>query len=166
MLISPAYIEQNKRLHSSKESYGSSSEKWVNDIAACAIGFDAQSILDYGCGKGAVKRLIGDMVTEYDPAIEGKDTIPEPHDMLACTDVLEHIEPDCLMNVLADIRRCTVKVAFLTIDLRPARKFLDDGRNAHLIVESYMWWLGKLVDAGFEICDFRNMRGKIKVIVR
>ncbi len=166
MLITESYKEQNRRLHSSKDSYGSSSEKWVSDIAACALGFDAKSILDYGCGKGAVKRLIGDIVTEYDPAIEGKDSTPYAHDMVVCTDVLEHIEPDLLMNVLADIRRCTMKVAFLTIDLRPARKFLDDGRNAHLIVESYMWWLWKLVDAGFEICDFRNLRGKIKVVVR
>jgi 2-polyprenyl-3-methyl-5-hydroxy-6-metoxy-1,4-benzoquinol methylase len=68
------------------------------------------------------------------------DAAPEPHDIVACTDVLEHIEPDCLDDVLKDIRRCTKKVAFLLIATRPAIKVLADGRNAHLIQQPYTWW--------------------------
>jgi hypothetical protein len=83
-------------------------------------------------------------VFSYDPAVEGIDEEPDPADLVVCTDVLEHIEPDCLDDVLADISRCTLKVAMLTVCTVPAAKHLPDGRNAHLIVENSRWWMRKL----------------------
>ena len=46
--------------------------------------------------------------------------------------------------------RLTKKVAFLVIACRPANRHLDDGRNAHLIVEPPDWWLKK-IGGTFEI---------------
>ena len=58
--------------------------------------------------------------------------------------MLEHIEPDCLDDVLLHLRTKVKKRLFFAISLRPAGKTLADGRNAHLIVESAEWWLERL----------------------
>jgi len=83
-------------------------------------------------------------VFEYDPGISGKDTSPEPRDYLICIDVLEHVEPDLLYNVLEDLERVIKKKGYLTIAMYPARRILKDGRNAHLIVKDSFWWITKL----------------------
>ena len=64
--------------------------------------------------------------------------------MLISTDVLEHIEPVFLDSVLKDIHETFQKNAFLIIATSPAKKFLPDGRNAHLIVETPGWWKDKI----------------------
>jgi hypothetical protein len=55
--------------------------------------------------------------------------------MVACIDVLEHIEPKLLENVLDDLQRVTREIGFFTVSTVLAEKTLADGRNAHLIVE-------------------------------
>lgn len=60
--------------------------------------------------------------------------------MVACCDVLEHVEPDLLTNVLIDIREYADKAVYLVISTRLAAKVLADGRNAHLIVKPLDWW--------------------------
>ena len=51
-------------------------------------------------------------IKEYDPAIPGKDSLPEPADIVVCSDVLEHIEPNYLLNVLVDFN--AIEYYFLT----------------------------------------------------
>lgn len=121
--------------------------------------------MDYGCGKRTLEEALGFPIANYDPAVEGLDATNEPHDIVACTDVLEHIEPDLLVGVLADIRRCTKKAAFLLIATRPAKKYLEDGRNAHLIQRDAKWWLGRLWDAGFRVRQFVDRNLDVIVIV-
>ena len=105
----------------------------------------AKTVLDYGCGKGGLGLALSHLLmTGYDPAVAGHEGTPEPADLVICTDVLEHIEPECLEEVLDDLRRCALKGVFLTIATRPAKKFLADGRNAHLIQEPMTWWLPKI----------------------
>jgi hypothetical protein len=43
-----------------------------------------------------------------------------------------------------------IKIGFFTIATKPARKFLNDGRNAHLIQKPSSWWL-PLMCSRFEI---------------
>ncbi len=164
MLISENYKEQNKVLHENP-AYGVSSAKLVGNIHAIFNESGCKTLLDYGCGKGYVRKALGAFVSEYDPAINGKDGIPAPADMVTCIDVLEHIEPECLDAVLDDLRRCMLKVGYFTIETRPAMKVLPDGRNAHLIQESYAWWLPKIMDR-FDLIQFVNLNGKFLVIVR
>lgn len=97
-------------------------------------------ILDYGCGKGTLGAALGFAIQEYDPAVAGKDTAPAPADIVVCTDVLEHIEPDRLEAVLDDLQRLTRRVLYVHVATVPAHKTLSDGRNAHLIVEPWSWW--------------------------
>jgi len=146
-LISSDYREQNKRLHEVRNDYGGGGSKHAENITGLCQMTGGQSVLDYGCGKGSLRRALlgsGLTVTEYDPAIEGKDDPPEPADVVACTDVLEHVEPECLEAVLDDLRRVTRIAVFLEVATRPAVKTLPDGRNAHLIVQSYKWWLPRI----------------------
>lgn len=102
-----------------------------------------ESILDYGSGKGLLKSGINGQrdVREYDPCIEGKDATPEPADLVVCTDVLEHIEPECTADVLKELRRLSLGCALFSIHLKPAKKFLADGRNAHINLKSPEWWV-------------------------
>lgn len=141
MLITDQYRELNAQLHDTNPHYGVSSTKWAPVVAGLAENFGTHDILDYGCGKGLLKSTLGWAIREYDPAIPGKDAPPEPADMVVCTDVLEHIEPECLEHVLNDLQRLTRKVAFLNIATRPAKKILADGRNAHLIQQPLPFWL-------------------------
>jgi hypothetical protein len=143
MLISPDYLELQKMLHAGGR-YGISSGRWADVVRRLGEREDCADILDYGCGQGQLRRALGNCVREYDPAMAGKDADPDNADLVVCTDVLEHIEPDCLDDVLLHLRSKTNKRLFFAISLRPAGKTLADGRNAHLIVESAQWWLERL----------------------
>lgn len=102
------------------------------------------TVLDFGCGKGSLKARLGEFVAEYDPAIPGKDSEPEPADLVVCTDVFEHVEPDYLEAFISRLASLSRKAAFVVIATRPAAKSLPDGRNAHLIVKGDGWWRRKL----------------------
>lgn len=142
-LISPAYLEQQKELHE-KGPYGITSKRWVYTVSQIAHMFQCERILDYGAGTGCLRAELGEIVAEYDPCLAGKDADPEPADLVVCTDVLEHIEPDCIDAVLSHLASKVKKVLFFAISLTPAIKTLSDGRNAHLILQPVEWWLEKL----------------------
>ena len=112
-------------------------------VNLCQV-YQSDDALDYGCGKQTLNESIkGIDVIGYDPCIEGLDATPDPHDIVVCTDVMEHIEPEHLQAVIQDLHRVTQKALFCTIATRPAVKILSDGRNAHLIQEDHRWWLPK-----------------------
>lgn len=143
-LISVEYRKLNEELHKSNLAYGVGGGKHADAVLAMAEKMVKPSILDYGAGKGYLAKALPMPIWEYDPAIPGKDESPRPADLVVCTDVLEHIEPDKLRYVLDDIRRCTKQFAYLTINTAPAQKTLADGRNAHLIQKDAKWWKSKL----------------------
>jgi hypothetical protein len=165
VLISPEYAELNKKLHEDRPDYGISGARWASHILQFADEIiQSRDILDYGCGKRSLQDALGFDIRNYDPAIPDYSSTPIPADIVACTDVLEHIEPECLDDVLADLRRVTKKMGFFTIATRPAKKFLSDGRNAHLIQQDAKWWLGKLWEK-FHIQQFNDLGGELLVIV-
>lgn len=144
MLITDDYRQQNAQMHA-KGNYGVMGAKYAPMVRELASGTQAQTILDYGAGQCRLAGALPDLnVHCYDPAIPELAASPEPADLVTCTDVLEHIEPDCLDAVLDDLRRCTLRVAYLVVATRPAAKFLPDGRNAHLIQQPLEWWLPQL----------------------
>jgi hypothetical protein len=107
------------------------------------------TVLDYGCGRGSLaEALKPHRCQQYDPAIKGKHVLPKPTDIVVCTDVLEHIEPALLDNVLDHIERLTREAALIEISCRPANAVLPDGRNAHLIVQTPNWWMDKIIGRG------------------
>lgn len=145
-LISDEYLLQQREMHSRPRGYGGGGYKWAVQVASLAGRIGAHTILDYGCGQGTLAPLLrGDFtVREYDPAIPSKCETPKAADIVVCTDVLEHVEPEHLNAVLENIRYLTLKAALLVIACRPANKLLADGRNAHLIIEPSAWWIKRI----------------------
>jgi hypothetical protein len=163
--ITEAYAQLNRELHERNPLYGVSGQKHATRVMALRDEYEAMTALDFGCGKGTLKESLGhpEWMAEYDPAVDGKDQRPARADMVVCTDVLEHIEPDLLDNVLFEIARCANRVAYLIIATRPAAKVLADGTNAHKIVENADWWRKKLSER-FLIMHLEDRGGEIEVI--
>lgn len=143
--ITPEYVEQNRLLHERSPEYGTSGQKWGRYVERLIVEEKYKTILDYGCGKCTLGKVLpGYNIAEYDPAVPGKEARPRPAELVVCTDVLEHIEPELLDNVLADLRSLTITKLFFNIALRPAVKFLPDGRNAHLLQQPARWWFEQI----------------------
>ena len=144
-LISDAYRKEQEMLHA-KGNYGTASLQFGKIVSEIINQTNALTVLDYGCGSmqnlATVLRPDHDVeYTGYDPAVPEFSDKPDPADLVTCIDVLEHIEPELLENVLDDLCRLSPKWFFATVHTGPARKTLSDGRNAHLIQKSPLWWL-------------------------
>lgn len=149
MLITEQYRDEQKALHS-VGNYGTAALKFGGIVSSLLDALECETILDYGCGskRSLLQVLEVDHDVRYqgyDPAIPGADK-KEPADLVTCIDVLEHIEPELLDNVLDDLQSLSPKWAFFTIHTGPANKVLSDGRNAHLIQQPPAWWLPKLLE--------------------
>lgn len=145
--ISESYRKLNQELHSEHPEYGANGHRNAPLVRQIADLYHAETILDYGCGKGtlgAFLRKQGYKTKDYDPAISGKDSEPDVADVVYCGDVAEHIEPEFVDRFLDDLKRVTGKAIIVTVATRAAKKMLADGRNAHLIQEPLEWWLPKL----------------------
>lgn len=150
-LISPGHLELNARLHRENPEYGLYGGRNAVLVLKLAQTIRARSILDYGAGKGGLAKEIPVPIWEYDPAIPGKDESPRPAELVVCTDVLEHVEPDKLLFVLDHIHQCMKRIGYFVISLAPAKKTYADGRNTHLIQQTPEWWkeeLGKIFAVG------------------
>lgn len=167
MLISDSYRSMNAVLHKRHDTYGMSGRRWADRVMQLCEEFETRDVLDYGAGKGSLQAAIPWTIQEYDPAVRGKDALPTPADIVVCTDVLEHIEPECLDDVLDNIAGLTKKAAFLVIATRPAKKVLPDGRNAHLIIKPPPWWLVRLKKR-FIVSSSKGdkQRGEIRFVVK
>lgn len=151
MLISPEYRDLNAELHERIPTYGTGGHRWARWVKALARKTESVSVLDYGCGKGALGVALSESgldVREYDPAIPGKSSSPSPADIVACLDVLEHVEGEFLHNVLCDITRLAQKAVLLSICCKEGQKRLADGRPAHILVRPHEWWESVLSDYG------------------
>ena len=150
-LISDAYLEEQVYLHGKHRKgavYGSGGRQWASEINRIIIANECHSVIDYGCGKGYLaKHLICGDIQLYDPAIPAFTALPAKADLVICLDVLEHIEPQYLDNVLSHILSLS-KLFFISISLKVAGRYLRDGRNAHLILKDARWWETKLKDRG------------------
>lgn len=160
-LISPAYANLNKKLHQDNEAYGTSGIQYAQDVMNLCFQYSTQDVLDYGCGKSTLANNLPFTIQQYDPCVERFSAKPWPADILVCTDVLEHIEPDCINDVIAHIGALTKKVAFLLVANGPALKTLEDGRNAHLIQENPRWWLEKL-SANLDVVSFTRRKSFLR----
>lgn len=147
-LISDSYRAQQEHLHATTD-YGVASIKYAPLVTQIIDRLEISHLLDYG--SGAKMNLVKHIKPKqkltyqaYDPGVADLAGDPVPAQMVACVDVLEHIEPEYLDNVLDHIVSLTEAVAFLTIHTGPAGKVLPDGRNAHINQQPMEWWLPKL----------------------
>lgn len=145
MRITEAYREQNRQLHENP-AYGVSGKKWAGLVNDTYTQFQCVSALDYGCGKQTLAAAVPHlMIQGYDPAIAGLDAEPDPADLVICGDVLEHVEEECVDDVLDHLQKLSKKVIILVAATRPAIKTLPDGRNAHITIKPGRWWLERIM---------------------
>lgn len=174
--ISSEYREMQQQLHKNP-NYGVMSVLYAPLVHELLVKSGAVSLSDYGAGKMRLwstlleRGVQGVEYLPYDPAFPeyGK---PTPADLVTCIDVLEHIEPERLTNVLTELHGMVRHYGLFTIHTGPAAKSLPDGRNAHLIQQASGWWLQRLgqffdvielrsVDHGFWILVSPRSRGHV-----
>ncbi len=163
-MISEEYRKLNAEMHDKKPLYGTTGGGYSQQIMALAMSLQTQDVLDYGCGKSTLANNLPFAIKQYDPAIPKYATLPEPADVVVCTDVLEHIEPEFLGEVLDHLKVLTKRKGFFLISTVAAEKHLSDGRNAHLIIEDARWWLNALWDK-FKIVGFQDLNDGLLAIV-
>lgn len=150
MLISPEYLIEQEALHAAG-GYGTASINYAALVTQIIDKLEITHLLDYGCGSQTnlykhIRPKQKLTYQAYDPCVEEFAGDPVPAQFVCCIDVLEHIEPDYLENVLDHLASLTEAVCFLTIHTGPAFKKLSDGRNAHLIQQPMEWWLPKIME--------------------
>ena len=160
-LITDEYRQIQQKLHENPD-YGVASVGYAPLVAQVIEQLGIAELLDYGAGKGRLGAALRAQlrrplkIHHYDPAIPEWSAAPAPCSFVACIDVLEHIEPALIDNVLDDLRRVTAGAGLFTVHTGPAVKFLSDGRNAHLIQQPPAWWLPRIAER-FELVTFNRM---------
>jgi hypothetical protein len=163
MLITEEYRDLQREFHKVRSDYGTSSQKYVDQVLAMSQQIGSRDILDYGCGKAHLQKGFPFPIQNFDPCIDEYNRPPKPADIVVCTDVMEHIEPACIDAVIADLARLTKKILLVDVACRPAKKFLPDGRNAHLTIETPNWWLMRFLPH-MDLHSFQAQQGMFTAI--
>lgn len=147
-LVSPEYRAALRQYHED-HNWGGDGHKHAAAVSQLIDETQAATVLDYGAGRGALATTLGQLrpgqrVSNYDPGRESGGDMPKPCHVVACTDVLEHVEPNRLDNVLRHLYAVTGRGAYVVISTRPAKAVLADGRNAHISLHSPEWWQAEL----------------------
>jgi hypothetical protein len=146
--ISDDYRKLQQELHLNP-NYGIASLAFAPIVAHIIRQTKPHSLSDYGAGKQNLRKALtqagvtGFDYRPYDPAFPEYGE-PREADLVCCIDVLEHIEPALLDNVLDELEEITTRLGFFSVHMGPAGKTLADGRNAHLIQKPSSWWLPRL----------------------
>ena len=157
--ISEEYRKMQQELHQNPD-YGVASLAFAPLVADVIRQTGVSSVSDYGAGKKNLLKglneagIHGLQYFPYDPAFPDYGA-PQAADLVCCIDVLEHIEPELVDNVIGELARITRNLGFFSIHMGPAAKILSDGRNAHLIQKPTSWWLPKLAQH-FEILQLQT----------
>jgi hypothetical protein len=169
-LISETYKAQQEHLHATTE-YGTAAQHYGPLVSQIVDKLEVTHLLDYGCGSRMsllkTLKVKGKLTYQgYDPCAGREDlsTAPIPAQMVVCIDVLEHIEPAFLDNVLDHLVELTEIVGLFSIHCGPAGKTLTDGRNAHLTQEPPEWWLPKIMER-FDLQSFAKTLSGFHVVV-
>jgi len=148
--ITEEYCKLNEALHIQPGVlYGYKGAEQAPRVKNLAKRHHCPSILDYGAGKqtlSAELRASGCTdVRDYDPAIPAIAAPPAKADLVVCSDVLEHVEPECVNATLNHLRDVTGKLALVRICVVPCvSKALPDGSDPHRSVHSRAWWCDEL----------------------
>lgn len=162
-LITDQYRALNADMLHQHEFFGCEGHKFAPNVLSLARKLETKDILDYGAGKCTLKLALSQTdldVRCYDPCIPELSSTPEPADLVVCSDVLEHIEPECLSEVLTHILSLAKRALYLVIAMAPAGKNLPDGTNPHRIIKPATWWHQTLEDHGIDVVRMSMTNGR------
>lgn len=139
-------------------------------------GIAQPTLLDYGAGEGTLRRYLeGEIhslrINEYDPCIPELQKMPDGnYDFVVSSDVLEHVERDCIEAVIDEcFDKATFGVYHHIATCLTGRK-LPDGRDFHILVRNHQWWKSMLDRAGWTLMEHsahcRLQRGEYKTSSR
>ena len=151
-MITEAYRRLNETMHAQKPTYGSGGYKWAPAVFGACGQYKTTDVLDYGCGQATLNLHLPFSVACFEPGVPKYSARPEPHDIVVCCDVLEHVEDEYIDDVLDDLTHLTRIICLMNIGLAEANKTLPDGRNAHISVHPENWWREK-IESRFHISD-------------
>ena len=169
MLITEQYRAEQAALHA-RGNYGTASLHYGGTVADLLKKTGAQSLLDYGCGSKRsllqALKLPDTIVYEgYDPAIPDYASDPIPAELVCCIDVLEHIEPALLDNVLDHLGElCDPSGFLLFIPARRKRSCLT-GAMPHLTQQGVEWWLPKF-KLRFDVLILKSIPSGFALVVK
>lgn len=113
---------------------------------------ESHTMLDFGCGRGEAYKsphklykqlgLPRHAVTLYDPAFMPTSALPTgKYDLVVASDVLEHIPEHEIDEFVARLFGYAKKAVWASVCCRPAKKTFPDGRNLHVTVKPFDWWV-------------------------
>lgn len=136
-------IQEYQKLHDKSMRYGAGIT-FKSEIKEWAKGRKLKSVLDFGCGKNGISRMLkehGINSIGYDPAISEYASLPhQTFDGVSCLDVMEHIPASRIKDTMKLIGDRADKSIFINISTRLAAHILPNGRNCHETVCSATWW--------------------------
>ncbi|MCL5775959.1 class I SAM-dependent methyltransferase [Limibaculum sp. FT325] len=181
-----ALVALYQQMHETPETFaGHRLGKHVDSVAELVRKTGAETLLDYGAGKGKeYSRIEGEphdsawrqvsvwpgvRVRCYDPGHPPFATLPdEQFDGVISTDVVEHLASFDVPWVIDQMFARARRFVFIVAACYPAEKILPDGRNAHTTQQPPYWWHTQMALAarrypGIEwrlACDEKGTFGK------
>lgn len=158
MLISEPYRLEMERRYIDPQ-YGTWVVAHAPLVSEIVNRLKVSELLDYRCGRAHLVRNL-DVLHElkiqcYDPSIPGFAGDAIPMQMVACVDVLQDVEPDCIDAVLDDLQRVTGVVGYFSWRY---------GEEAPRIEQDLAWWLDKIMTR-FELHSFQARENGFHMIV-
>ena len=143
--VSEYMLDQCKGMYKKRtKDWGTKGDQWLKAVHAIMEVYDCASVLDYGAGRaklGETLKKEGVDVQSYEPAFGDSIQDCKPADLVVCTHVLEHVEKDCMSQVLEDFRGLAKKAVFVVVDDGDSSKVWPDGRNSNLNQKDPCQWV-------------------------
>jgi ubiquinone/menaquinone biosynthesis C-methylase UbiE len=182
MKLTPAQAKERDTylyVYKTVSDYGERSH--AAPFRALISGTEMKSLLDVGCGKGAFLRWVcdNDIVSGNVAAVDfaAQPNIPDSvdfktaaaHDLpwednsfdyVTAFDVLEHIAPEDVDAVLAELSRVASRGMIFTIAHFRSRKLGPNGEEVHLTVKPEPWWLSRIEKVTGARVEVWNVGGK------
>lgn len=148
MLITEEHkrISSEHHLNNPKYGGGNYSDLEIARVRSLGKDYKIKTILDYGSGKGVLKKtLLRECplfkVWNYEPALDIDQR--QPVDLVWCKDVLPHVEPECVDDIIQDIEKYCQKVLYIQIYTAPSKTLMGD-QDIRRITKPMEWWLEKM----------------------